>query len=64
MARYYFAVTVTGAGVERQFSGSGRVVTPGRSRLSAIIISNIVMYKNHLVCLNKDIEYREGAGVG
>ena len=64
MARDYFAVPATGAGVERQFSGSGRVVTPARSRLSATTISDIMMYKNHLTRLRKDIEYWKGAGMG
>ena len=63
MARDYLAVPATGAGVERVFSGSGRVVTAGRSRLNATTISDIMMYKDHLVRQRKELEYWKGAGM-
>lgn len=48
MVRDTFAVPATGAGVERQFSHSGRVVTSLRNRLSPETIKDVMMFKSHL----------------
>jgi hypothetical protein len=48
IVRDTLAVPATGAGVERAFSLSGRVVTVIQSQLSPEMISDIMMYKNHL----------------
>ena len=48
MVRDTLAVLATGAGVERQFSRSGRVVTPLRHCLQPDSVHEIMMYKNHL----------------
>src|SRR5205085_9294010 len=48
MVRDTLAVPATGAGVERQFSRSGRIVTPLRHRLNPETVHEIMMYKNHL----------------
>src|SRR5437667_4425574 len=45
MARDIMAVPATGAGVEREFSISGRVVTKQRNRLSPKTICDIMQYK-------------------
>ena len=45
MARDVFAVPATGAGVEREFSISGRVVTKQRNRLSPTTIRDLMQYK-------------------
>ncbi len=48
MVRDTLAVPATGAGVERQFSRSGRIVTPLRHRLNPETVHDIMMYKNDL----------------
>ena len=48
MIRDVMAVPATGAGVERQFSKSGRVATSLRARLDPVTVSEIMMYKDHL----------------
>ena len=48
MARDTFAVSATGAGVERQFSLSGRVATWGRALLKPETICEIMRYKDYL----------------
>lgn len=48
MVRDTLAVPATGAGVERQFSRSGRIMTSLRRRLSPETVYEIMMYKNHL----------------
>lgn len=48
MARDTFAVPATGAGVEREFSKSGRVATATRGRLNASTVSDIMIFKNWL----------------
>ena len=48
MFRDIMAIPPTGAGVERQFSKSGRVATWTRSRLNARTISEIILFKNFL----------------
>jgi len=48
MFRDIMAVPPTGAGVEREFSKSGRVATWTRSRLNARTISEIMLLKNFL----------------
>jgi len=45
MARDVYAVPATGAGVEREFSISGRVVTKQRNRLSSKTIGDLMQYK-------------------
>jgi hypothetical protein len=45
MARDVLAVPATGAGVEREFSISGRVVTKQRNQLKASTIRDIMQYK-------------------
>jgi hypothetical protein len=63
MGRDVLAVPATGAGVEREFSSSGQVVTAGRSRLSAATISSIMLYKNHLIRERRELKYWKGAGM-
>ena len=48
MFRDIMAVPPTGAGVEREFSKSGRVAIWARSRLNAGTISEIMLFKNFL----------------
>ena len=57
MARDYFAVPATGAGVEREFSKSRRVATSLRSRLSSKTITNIMLYKNYLAREHKELKF-------
>src|SRR5579859_4554158 len=45
MARNVYAVPATGAGVEREFSISGRVITKQRNRLSPSTIRDLMQYK-------------------
>jgi len=45
MARDVMAVPATGAGVEREFSISGRVVTKQRNRLTPTTIRDLMQYK-------------------
>jgi hypothetical protein len=45
MVRDVMAVPATGAGVEREFSISGRVVTKQRNQLSPTTICDIMQYK-------------------
>ena len=49
LRRDTLAVPATGAGVERQFSSSGRIITSLHHRLSPDTVYEIMMYKNHLV---------------
>ena len=56
MVRNTLAVPATGAGVERQFSLSGRITTAIRSRLNPDTISKIMMYKNHLTRLKREMK--------
>jgi hypothetical protein len=58
MVRDTFAVPSTGAGVEREFSKSGRGT---RSRLNVEIISEVMMYKNFLTRRGKEIKIEEDA---
>ena len=48
IVRGTLAVLVTGAGVEREFSKSRRVVNWTRSRLNPGTIKDVMMYKNYL----------------
>lgn len=57
MVRDTLAVPATGAGVERAFSLSGRVVTVIRSQLSPQTIADIMMYKNHLSRKNEELNF-------
>ena len=45
MARDVYAVPATGAGVEREFSISGRVITKQRNRLNPSTIRDVMQYK-------------------
>jgi hAT family C-terminal dimerisation region len=45
MVRDMFAVPATGAGVEREFSISGRVITKYRNRLTTSVIRDLMQYK-------------------
>ena len=63
MIRDTLAIPATGAGVERQFSLSGRVATANRSRPSADTISKIMMNKDHLRRLKRKVKFWEGAGI-
>ena len=64
MIRDTLAVPATGAGVEREFSLAGHVVTRLRSRLGAGTIEKIMMYKNHLIRCRKELKSFEAAGLG
>jgi len=57
MARDTLAVPATGAGVERAFSLSGRVVTVIRTQLSPETIRDIMLYKNHLARRKQDLKF-------
>jgi len=48
MSRDTYAVPATGAGVEREFSKSGKVATYSRSRLNHSTVTEIMMFKNFL----------------
>ena len=48
MVRDILAVPATGAGVERQFSKSGKVETTYRARINPITTSDIMIYKDYL----------------
>ena len=57
------AVPATGAGVERQFSRSGRIVTPLRHRLNPETVHDIMMYKNDLARKRQEeLDLWENAG--
>lgn len=45
MARDTFAVPATGAGMEREFSISGRVITKQRNRLNPSTIRDLMQFK-------------------
>jgi hAT family C-terminal dimerisation region len=53
MVRNTFAVPATGAGVERQFSRSGKVETKLRARIHPETTCDIMMYKDYLANKNK-----------
>jgi len=64
MVRDILAVPATGAGVERQFSKSGKVETAYRARINPITTSDIMMYKDYLKRRGKalsEIEVAMGA---
>ena len=63
MFRDIGAVPPTGAGVEREFSKSGRVATWTRSRLNAGTISEIMLFKNFLARKGDAISEWDDAGV-
>ena len=48
MARDIFAVPATGAGIERQFSKSGKVANWTRARLNHSTITDSILYKDML----------------
>jgi hypothetical protein len=55
MARDTFAIPATGAGVERQFSRSGRVAAWTRSRLAPKTICESMKFKDHLIRIGKPL---------
>ena len=63
MARDVLAVPATGAGVEREFSISGRVVTKQRNRLSPTTIRDLMQYKRWVVDHGIVIPVEESRGV-
>jgi len=62
MVRDTLAVPATGAGVERQFSRSGRIITPLRCRLNPETVYEIMMYKNHLTRKQQELQLWKDAG--
>jgi hypothetical protein len=48
MFRDIYCVPASSAGVEREFSKSGRVATPGRARLNPSTIKDTMIYKSYL----------------
>ena len=48
MFRDIYSVPASSAGVEREFSKSGRVAIPGRARLNPTTITEAMMYKSYL----------------
>jgi len=63
MARDVLAVPATGAGVEKEFSISGRVVTKQRNRLSPTTIRGIMQYKRWVAKHGIVIPEEEGLGM-
>ena len=61
MARDTFAVPATGAGVDRQFSKSGRIATWSRSRLHPETIGEMMRYKNYLSRIGEPLLPRKTA---
>ena len=59
MFRDTFAVPATGAGVEREFSKSGRVVTPIRARLNHTTVTESMLVKSMLVRQGEMLTYQE-----
>jgi len=57
MARDVFAVPATGAGVERQFSKSGRIATWARALLHPDTVRDIMMYKDYLSRTGKPLTH-------
>lgn len=55
MARDVLAVPATGAGVERQFSKSGKVETKLRARINPVTTCETMMYKDMLARRNRDL---------
>ncbi|TMC16303.1 MAG: hAT transposon family protein [Chloroflexi bacterium] len=62
MVRDTLAVPATGAGVERQFSRSGRVITSLRHRLNPETVYEIMMYKNHLARTQQELRLFKDGG--
>ena len=59
MFRDTFAVPATGAGVEREFSKSGRIVTPIRARLNHTTVTESMLVKSMLVRQGKILKDQE-----
>jgi len=55
MARDILGIPATGSGVERQFSGSGRVANAARNRLDPSTVRDIMTYKSHLASRGKHL---------
>jgi hypothetical protein len=62
MVRDVFAVPATGAGVEREYSISRRVITKHRNRLTPITIRDLMQYKRWVVRHGVEIREEEGSG--
>src|SRR5437667_11579238 len=63
MARDVLAVPVTSAGIEREFSISGRVVTKQRNRLMPTTIRDLMQYKRWVAKHEIVIPEEESLGV-
>jgi hypothetical protein len=70
MFRNTHAVSATGAGVEREFSKSGRIVRADRNRLNPETVTQSMMYKNMLTrhsqglkCVETDSDDEEVDGI-
>jgi len=59
MVRDLYSVPASGAGVEREFSKSGRVASWTRSKLNPETITESMMYKSHLARQGRPIEVLE-----
>jgi len=64
MVRDTLSVPATGAGVEREFSKSGKVATWARSRLNTGTISEIMMFKNFLARKGDELRNWEDSDLG
>src|SRR5437762_12202968 len=63
MARDVLAVPATSAGIEREFSISGRVVTKQRNRLSPTTIRDLMQYKRWVARHGIVIPVEESLGI-
>jgi hypothetical protein len=59
MVRDVYAVPVSSAGVEREFSKGGKIAVPSRARLDTDTIEQSMMYKSYLVRTGKPLEEAE-----
>jgi hypothetical protein len=57
MVRDILTIPAIDTGVERAFSLSDRIITIIRSQLSPGIISDIMIYKNHLSRKNEELKF-------
>lgn len=61
MARDYLSVPGTTVGVERVFSGSGRLVSPHRSRLAPSTIGKLMQLQNWMKVLPSPLARQDNA---
>jgi len=64
MVRDTLAVPATGAGVEREFSKSGKVATYSRSRLNHNTVTEIMMFKNFVARQGQELNDWEDSNLG